>query len=51
MRRLIALLKAGPGAYNYGSSGNGKILHLAAEIMDEAGSRRLTSRTTAWARC
>jgi tripartite-type tricarboxylate transporter receptor subunit TctC len=37
-QELIALLKANPGKYNYGSSGNGTILHLAAEMfMDEAG--------------
>jgi len=37
-QELIALLKAKPGVYNYGSSGNGTILHLAAEMfMDEAG--------------
>ena len=37
-QELIALLKARPGAYNYGSSGNGTILHLAAEMfLDEAG--------------
>ena len=37
-KELIALLKAKPGGYNYGSSGNGTILHLAAEMfMDEAG--------------
>ena len=35
---LIALLKAKPGAYNYGSSGNGTILHLgAAMVVDQAG--------------
>ncbi len=35
---LVALLKAKPGAYNYGSSGNGTFLHLAAELfMQEAG--------------
>ena len=35
---LIALLKANPGKYNYGSSGNGTILHLAAAMFfDEAG--------------
>jgi tripartite-type tricarboxylate transporter receptor subunit TctC len=35
---LIALLKAQPGKINYGSSGNGTILHLASEIfLDEAG--------------
>ena len=37
-KELVALLKARPGAYNYASSGNGTILHLAAEMfMDEAG--------------
>ncbi|HVG05856.1 MAG TPA: tripartite tricarboxylate transporter substrate binding protein, partial [Burkholderiaceae bacterium] len=37
-KELVALLKAKPGGYNYGSSGNGTILHLAAEMfMDEAG--------------
>ena len=34
----MALLRAKPGQYNYASSGNGTILHLAAEMfMDEAG--------------
>jgi tripartite-type tricarboxylate transporter receptor subunit TctC len=38
VKELVALLKAKPGAYNYGSSGNGTILHLAAEMFfDEAG--------------
>jgi tripartite-type tricarboxylate transporter receptor subunit TctC len=37
-QELIALLKANPGKYNYGSSGNGTILHLATEMfLDEAG--------------
>jgi tripartite-type tricarboxylate transporter receptor subunit TctC len=37
-QELIALLKASPGKYNYGSSGNGTILHLAAAMfLDEAG--------------
>jgi tripartite-type tricarboxylate transporter receptor subunit TctC len=37
-QELVALLKAKPGQYNYASSGNGTILHLAAEMfMDEAG--------------
>lgn len=36
MQELVALLKANPGKYNYASSGNGTILHLAAEIMKEA---------------
>lgn len=35
---MAALLKARPGQYNYGSSGNGTILHLAAELfVDEIG--------------
>ena len=35
---LVALLKAKPGQYNYGSSGNGTILHLATELfVQEAG--------------
>lgn len=34
---LVAMLKAKPGAYNYASSGNGTILHLAAQMfLDEA---------------
>jgi tripartite-type tricarboxylate transporter receptor subunit TctC len=34
---FIALLKAKPDAYNYGSGGNGTILHLASELfLDEA---------------
>jgi tripartite-type tricarboxylate transporter receptor subunit TctC len=37
---LIALMKSEPGKINYGSSGNGTILHLAAELfLDEAGVR------------
>jgi tripartite-type tricarboxylate transporter receptor subunit TctC len=37
-KELIALLKSQPGKINYGSSGNGTILHLAAEMfLDEAG--------------
>ena len=35
---LIAFLKAKPSAYNYASSGNGTIIHLAGELfVDEAG--------------
>jgi tripartite-type tricarboxylate transporter receptor subunit TctC len=35
---LVALLKAKPDAYNYGSSGNGTILHLAAAMfLEQAG--------------
>lgn len=38
VKELVDLLKAKPSAYNYGSSGNGTILHLAAEMFfDEAG--------------
>ena len=37
VRELVALLKAKPDAYNYASSGNGTILHLAVEMfLDEA---------------
>jgi tripartite-type tricarboxylate transporter receptor subunit TctC len=34
---FFALLKAKPGNYNFGSGGNGTILHLAAELVLEAG--------------
>jgi len=43
-RELIALLKAKPDGYNFGSGGNGTILHLAAEMfLDEAkvGARHI----------
>jgi tripartite-type tricarboxylate transporter receptor subunit TctC len=33
---LIALLKANPGKYTYGSSGNGTIVHLSAEMLKSA---------------
>ena len=36
VRELIALLKASPGRYSYGSSGNGTIVHLAAEMLKSA---------------
>ncbi len=37
IKELIALLKAKPGTYNFASSGNGTILHLAAEMfVDQA---------------
>lgn len=32
MRELVAELKANPGRYNYGSSGNGTIVHLTSEL-------------------
>lgn len=35
-KEFFALLKAKPGAYNYGSGGNGTILHLATELVLEA---------------
>jgi tripartite-type tricarboxylate transporter receptor subunit TctC len=35
LKELVALLKAKPGTYNFGSSGNGTILHLAAEMFNE----------------
>lgn len=39
-KELVALLKAKNGELNYGSSGNGTILHLAAEMfVDEAGAK------------
>ena len=38
LKEFIALLKASPGKYNFASSGNGTILHLAAELFkDSAG--------------
>ena len=33
VRELIALLRANPGKYSYGSSGNGTIVHLSAEML------------------
>jgi len=32
VKELVAMLKAAPGKYSYGSSGNGTILHLASEL-------------------
>lgn len=38
VKELVAALKAKPDAYNYASSGNGTILHLADEMfLDQAG--------------
>jgi len=34
VKELAALLKASPGKYTYGSSGNGTILHLASELFN-----------------
>jgi tripartite-type tricarboxylate transporter receptor subunit TctC len=36
-REFFALLKAKPATYNFGSGGNGTILHLAGELVLEAG--------------
>jgi len=36
VRELIGLLKANPGKYSYGSSGNGTIVHLASEMLKSA---------------
>ena len=36
VQELIGLLKARPGHYSYGSSGNGTIVHLAAEMLKSA---------------
>jgi len=36
VRELVALLKANPGKYSYGSSGNGTIVHLSAEMLKAA---------------
>jgi len=36
VKELIALLKANPGKYSYGSSGNGTIVHLSAEMLKSA---------------
>jgi tripartite-type tricarboxylate transporter receptor subunit TctC len=42
VKELIALLKASPGKYSYGSSGNGTIVHLAAEMLkSQAGADAL----------
>jgi tripartite-type tricarboxylate transporter receptor subunit TctC len=35
MREFIALLKANPGKYSYGSSGTGTAVHLATELFKE----------------
>jgi tripartite-type tricarboxylate transporter receptor subunit TctC len=38
-KEFVALLKSKPGQLNFGSGGNGTILHLAAEMfLDEAGA-------------
>lgn len=42
MKELVALLKANPGKYNYASSGNGTILHLATELFKETTGTFMT---------
>ena len=42
MQELVALLKASPGKYNYASSGNGTILHLAMELFKEVTNTFVT---------
>lgn len=42
MKELVALLKANPGKYNYASSGNGTILHLAAEMFKDVTASFVT---------
>ena len=39
VKSLIALIKANPGKYNYGSSGLGSILHLCGEEFKADGGR------------
>jgi tripartite-type tricarboxylate transporter receptor subunit TctC len=42
VRELVALIKAEPGKYSYGSSGNGTIIHLASELLASSQGLRLT---------
>ena len=50
-KELQAFLKAKPGAYNYASSGNGTIIHLAGEMfLDAADVKSSTFPTRASAR-
>lgn len=41
-RELVALAKSSPGRLNYGSAGNGSVLHLAAELFKEQSSVFIT---------
>lgn len=41
-RELVALVKASPGKLNYGSAGNGSVLHLAGELFKEQGGTFIT---------
>ena len=38
LRELLALAKAKPGAYTYGSAGNGTVLHLAGVLLTSEGN-------------
>jgi tripartite-type tricarboxylate transporter receptor subunit TctC len=40
-KELAALLKANPGKFNYASSGNGTILHLATEMFVDAADAKV----------
>jgi tripartite-type tricarboxylate transporter receptor subunit TctC len=42
MKELVALFKANPGKYNYASSGNGTILHLAPEMFKDVAQTFVT---------
>ncbi|TCZ55260.1 Bug family tripartite tricarboxylate transporter substrate binding protein [Roseicella aquatilis] len=43
LQELIALFRANPGKYDYGSAGNGSALHLAAELfLREAGGLKVS---------
>ena len=50
MKELVALFKANPGKYNYASSGNGTILHLAAEMFKDVTGTFVTTFPTAASR-
>lgn len=41
-RELVALVKANPGKLNYGSAGNGTVLHLAGELFKEQAGAFIT---------
>jgi tripartite-type tricarboxylate transporter receptor subunit TctC len=41
VKELVALLKANPGKYSYGSSGTGTILHLASELFNKGQGMEL----------
>ena len=42
LKELLAYAKARPGQLNYGSAGNGSVLHLAAELLKSEGSSFVT---------